>query len=496
MEIKTQKRIEIFFLVILILLQVLDFLKLLPGDIDYIKKIISWTLLGYLFVKVSLSTILMGHKKYRFDVGIILVYFLFVIKDITRYAEVAAEEMLIFKEFYLFILTNSALIEKYSFYLGGILLLFISLYMALKFKIKKPSFIAVLHESGPPPKKTSKFIIRFITILLVLVAFFVVVFNLAAEWLAMALETAVTIIGIAIYLFVIVRHHDKFHPKHFIYKMGHVGEKFYEKFIEMFHYKKTLYLALMGILALHLLTDAGNFIIPYVIGLKSELYFGHLGAGHTPLIPLLIEDISSLNIIQTISLSIVYLFNVIAMLFLLILPTFVWYRFFKGRLLHISGFMLALVYSSLLCFALMPAFYIRRIKLRAIVGVDILTQSIVKSNSIIDNLIGNRITAIIVVAIICIIFGIIIYLLEFNKKIWKDSFIVAVLLGLAFFGLYIFYWFMSSYQYYINTIMFLIGESEWFITFYFILFAMITVLLYVGGYLFFIYKVFKRHFFS
>lgn len=278
--------------------------------------------------------------------------------------------------------------------------------------------------------------------------------------------------------------------------MGHVGEKFYEKFIEMFHYKKTLYLALMGILALHLLTDAGNFIIPYVIGLKSELYFGHLGAGHTPLIPLLIEDISSLNIIQTISLSIVYLFNVIAMLFLLILPTFVWYRFFKGRLLHISGFMLALVYSSLLCFALMPAFYIRRIKLRAIVGVDILTQSIVKSNSIIDNLIGNRITAIIVVAIICIIFGIIIYLLEFNKKIWKDSFIVAVLLGLAFFGLYIFYWFMSSYQYYINTIMFLIGESEWFITFYFILFAMITVLLYVGGYLFFIYKVFKRHFFS
>lgn len=491
---KAEQRIELLILVLLIILQIADFLEILPGDLDYVKKIISWTALGYIFIKASLSTILFGHKKSRFDTGIILTYFLFVVKDLIGYAGVAIEEVVIFEEFYSFLLANSFLIEKYCFYLGGILLLFISLYMALKFSIKKPSFMAILHETGKPPKTTTKFILRFFTVFIVLVAFFVIIFNLAAEWLAIVLDAPLAVIAILLYLFVIIRHHKKFHVKHFIYKIGSVGEEFYENFIKMFHYKRSLYLGIMGLLALHLLTDVGVFIIPYIVGLKDVLYFGQLGEGHTPLIQLLTGDLSSLSGIAIPSLIITYLFNVIAMLFLLILPTFIWYRFFKKKHLHVSRTSLALVFSSLLCFALTPAFFIKRIKLRGLVGVDILTQSILKSSSIIDSVIQNREAAIILVAALSIILGLVLWILEFNKKIEKDIFVIAVLIGLVFFGFYTFYYFMSFWQYYLNTIIFLFKSNEVLIGVYFILFAIITLLFYIGGYSFFIYEVFKKHF--
>jgi len=491
---RLQQKIEITLLTLLIILHILDFLEVLPGDLDFIKKLISWTALGYLFIRASLSTILVGYKRSRFDTVIVLTYFLFMVKDLMGYVQVAIEEAHLFEKFYSFLITNVALIEKYSFYLAGILLIFISLYMALRFEIRQPSFMAVLHEVGPPAQNTKELIIRFISFLLVLVAFFIIFFNLAAEWLAIALDAPLAVIGILTYLFIIVRHHDKLNPTNFIYKIGHLGETFYKRFIETFHYKQTLYLGIMGLLALHLLTDVGNFIIPYIIGLKDILYFGQLGAGHTALIYLLIKDMSSTKIIGDISLILGYFFNAIAMLFLLILPTFVWYRYFTGRALNVSRTPLALVFSSLMCFALAPAFFIRRINIKGLAGVDILTKSILNSTSLIDTIIKTRTTAIITVVILSIIFGLIIWILEFNKTIEKDVFIVAVLIGVVYFGVYISYYFISLYQYYINTIIFLLKSSEFLLSFYFILFAMLTILFYVGGYLFFIYEVFKRHF--
>ncbi len=492
---KLQQKIEIMLLSLIIILQITDFLEILPGDLDFLKKIISWAALGYLFIKASLSTILFGHKKARLDTVIILTYFLFIAKDLIRYVEVAIEGATFSKELFLFLINKSAVIERYSFYLGSILLLFISLYMALKFEIKKPSFMAMLHETGMPPKTIGKFLERFISIFIVLTGFFIIVFNLAAEWLAIALDAPIVVIAILLYLFVVIRYHKKLRPKHFIYKIGNYGEDFYERFIKTFHYKQTFFLGVMGLLALHLLTDVGNFIVPYIIGLKDILYFGQLGLGHTPLIQLITQDLSSLEGTAFVGVILVYLLNVIAMIFLLILPAFIWYKFFKQRPLHVSRTALALVFSSLLCFLLTPAFFIKKISMQGLAGVDIQTQSILASKSLIDFLIKGRVAAIITVAMICIILGFIIWILEFSNKIGKDIFIIAVLIGLAFFSFYIFYYFLSLYQYYISTIILLIKSSEFLITFYFILFAMITILFYIGGYLLFIYEVFKKHFF-
>ncbi len=235
MEGRLVQRTGLLFLTLLILLQIFDFLKIMPADLEAIGKIISWITFGCLFVQVSLSEILFGHKKIRFDMGIILVYFLFIVKDITSYAKVSMEEAILFKGFYLFLLNNYALIERYCFYLGGILLLFISVYMALRFAVKQPSFMAVLHEVGNPPKDINKIFFRAISVFFVLIAFFVFVFNLAVEWLAIALDTQLVVIAILVYFFIIVKYHEKFHASHFIYKIGHTGEEFYKNFIRMFH---------------------------------------------------------------------------------------------------------------------------------------------------------------------------------------------------------------------------------------------------------------------
>ena len=345
-------------------------------------------------------------------------------------------------------------------HLGGILLIFISLYMALRFEIKEPSFMAVLHEIGPPAQNWTELFIRSLSFLLVLVTFFITIFNLATEWLAIALDAPLAVIGIFTYLFLVIRHHDKFHPTNFIYKIGHVGETFYERFMQMFHYQQTLFLGIMGLLALHLLAEVGHFIIPYIIGLKDILYFGQLGEGHIPLFYLLKADITSTQLLGDISLFLTYILNAIAMLFLLVLPAFVFYRFFTRRPLHVPRTSLALVFSSLLCFALTPAFFIKKISQAGLAGVDISTKSILNSTSIIDILIKNRTTAIIAVASLCILIGLITWFLEYSQTIEKDAFILAVLIGMAFFGFYIGFYFISLYQYYINTIVFLIKSGK------------------------------------
>ena len=62
MNTKIMHRIEEILLSALILIQILDFLEILPGDLDFLKKFISWTAIGYLFYKASISNILFGSK--------------------------------------------------------------------------------------------------------------------------------------------------------------------------------------------------------------------------------------------------------------------------------------------------------------------------------------------------------------------------------------------------------------------------------------------------
>jgi len=97
MEEKVKHFIEDTFLIILIILNLLDFFHLLPGDLDYIKKIISWTLVAYLCYKFNFPRILFGQSSVRINFFIIISYIFLAFKKFTSSMPALSEEATIFK---------------------------------------------------------------------------------------------------------------------------------------------------------------------------------------------------------------------------------------------------------------------------------------------------------------------------------------------------------------------------------------------------------------
>lgn len=468
-------RIEELILVILIALNILDFFEILPGDLDYVKKIISWTVLGYILYKIDLTKILFGTSHRNLDLILIASYFLLTIKNLTAYALASVHETNYLHSFYDLMIANAGVIEAIGFYIGGIAILIIAFYYATRFPVTAPSLMHVIHEEGEPPRHLGKLATRFITILFVLIGFFVVVFNLMMEWLGIAIDAPLVMVGIFFYVF----HTKRFNPDGFIYKIGTVGEGFYQKFISLFKYKHTLLMGIAGMLVLHLLTDIGNFIVPYILTIKDPLYFSQLGAGHTPLITLFMQSITT-SAIQNLGTGLVYLLNVIGALMLLVLPAYFWYDSYIGKKIGLKRWILSLFATSITTLVLNPAFRLERITKSSIAGVDILTQPI-------------RATGAWYTLAVALFFGMLCYVFSFRMRRQVEMLCMAT--ALSFFGYYLYNFFINVFNHYVvSTVMLLKGATHTFIALFFFMFLMITIIFYIGGFLIFIVEIVKSYF--
>ena len=121
---------ELLILIFLIVINFLDFFEVLPGDVDFVKKILSWMLLGYLLYRISLTELFFGNKHKGLDFSLIAAYFLLISKNLIGFAQVSAEEANVLAPLYEMILHNSVAIQTYSFYIGGALLILFSIIMA------------------------------------------------------------------------------------------------------------------------------------------------------------------------------------------------------------------------------------------------------------------------------------------------------------------------------------------------------------------------------
>ena len=475
-------RIEEFILACLILLQVLSFLQLLPGDIDYIKNIVSWTAMAYLLYRVSLTRVFFGDRIKELDLAIIFSYFLLIVKDFIFYASIVIEETRFLRDFYQATINNSILIETYSFYIGSILIILLSLYIALKFRIKKPSLMGSLGENGLPVGWSK--IKRFLEVFIILIGFFIIVFNLMIEWLTMAVDAPLLVFGIFFYVFIVVGRVHRFKAETFLYKIGKFGEGFYSKFIEMFHSKNKLMLVISGILILHLLTDIGNFIIPYIIGIRDTLYFNQLGiAEHLSIYTLIKADFTLVTAFaDKFSLVWIYILNVIAILFLLLMPGFIWYAIYKQKGFNIPRFLLALFYASVICLILSPVFGIRPISKTRLVGVDIWTVNILSSPPGLD---------LISIVLISVLIGSLVYIGCTSHFLKKRIEALAIVVSLFFSGLYIYYFFIDTYIYYVGMIRFLTSTSQFFLASYFIIFSAIVLIFYVSAFIIYLAETAK-----
>lgn len=484
--------LEDAILLIFIILQVADFFELIPGDLDFLKKLHSWVLIGYLFYRVALTKILLGAHNPHLDVLVIITYFLFSVKNLTGVAIGGVEDASFFKNFFEWVISHAPIVEKTAFVAAGYILILSSAYMAWKIPLRPKSLIGVLHEAGPLPKKMKTAITRFFIIIGILLTFFITVFNLFNEWLAIGVDAPLVVVGILVYLFIVVRYHKHFHTDHFVHKIGNIGEDLYERFIELLSQKKRVYLFVMGLLALHLITDIGNFIIPYIVSIKEALYFSQLGPGHTPFFQLLSKDILSSTILESAIIILIYIANIVGLLFLLFLPSFIWYRGFTGHKSHFPRWVNALVLGSLLAMIAAPAVSLQRIGGEGLVGVDIITKSIKSSGLFLDRFIKERSTQLIAIgasfAALLLIFFLASSRPGGNALLFKAN----VAAGLLFFAYYIGIFFIDVSLYYLQTMDLLVSWGQWFIVAFFLFFWAINIMLYAGGYLLFLYEVKKR----
>ncbi|MBW2982975.1 hypothetical protein KY327_01575 [Candidatus Woesearchaeota archaeon] len=365
------------FLFLIIVFNVMDFFEVIGPVLDYVKKLISWTLLGHLLFKASLSKVFFGHRRPRLDVALILAYFVLVVKNLVSYASAALrqeEGAGLLHEFYVHLVRNYVAYEWWTFMAGIVVLVGLALYAAWTLPFSKRSVMGVLHEEGAPERGRRG--VRFAVTLLVLFGFFLVVFNMMMEWLAIAVDATLLLAALLAYSVVLTYRKVSVHG--FLERVGNAGNGFFRSFIDHFRYKHLFLLGILGLLVLHLLTDIGNFLVPYLAGVKDALYFGHLGPGHASAWSVFRADWGLLaSPAMKGALVFIFMGNVAGFLLLFLSPAVLWWKFYRRRSPGLPRWALTLLFVSLPAAVFSPLFGISRLGASNLLGVDVQTSSMV-----------------------------------------------------------------------------------------------------------------------
>lgn len=473
--------IEEIILFIIIVLNILDVFEVIGGDLDYIKKIISWVALGLLMYKVKLSKLFVGRDSKWLDFALIMGYFLLTIKNLVSYAAVELEGATVFlKEFFEFLVSHAASIEIWGIYVGLVILLFVSIHLSFKY-ISNPSLMHLIHAKESKPKDFKDFLFRLVTVFGVVLSFFLVFFNLIMEWLAIAIDAPLLMIGLATYVFFLVKHKEHFSQKSFLKRFGDYGSSLYESVLKGIQYRKTFFKTISAMIILHMLTDTYAFVWPYIVGFGDRLYSGLLSSAHVSAFELFSSQIRNLPFIEIFSLGLIYLGNCVALLFFLLFPVYSWFVFYKNRTVHPKPLQLSILVSSLVMFFLAPTFKISPLFGEQLFGVDILGQTATSSFSFLS------------VVIVALAAGLFIELYASHIEHEKWVLLLLLFVSQAFLVIYMGFYLFSISSFYVSTLVFVFFKSMYVLLFFFGLLFLITILFYILGVGQFVLTTF-RHF--
>ncbi len=485
--------IEEMLLLYMLWSDISGFFGVIPADFEYVDKLIAWVVIALLLYRLSLTRILFGHKNPREDILLVVAFFLLVLKNNFTIIKELVSESVLLTPFFKFMLQNSIIIEKTAFYIGGLLLILLSVYTAKRLSIKKPSIMHLIHEEGMPPQSYTKQLVRFTTVFLVLISFFIIIFNLIIEWVGYLHDDSITILSIILGIVIINKHSKKLSDYTIFKKIDGFSEKFLQKIFEFLKTRRHIFVATSGILVLHLLTDFIVFIMPLFLGKTFVSYFGSLEANHPTIFKLAATDITQAAFIDKINLLYLYAMELVAILFLMLFPLYIWYLYYSGKGMRINDKVIALFFTSLMVFLLAPIFKLSNISKGYVLGVDI-RLSPISFAAIVD-------IQYIVMASLLIFF--ITFLLIHYSEFFKKMFIYFIFLPLAFFMIRYVYFFLKDLAiFYLRSInKFLIGKDFFFLL-YFFLFLIITLLFYICGTFYFLLEAerklgyFANHFYQ
>src|SRR3989338_5717838 len=304
-----------------------------PADLDWIDHTVSFIIFSYLFYKLNVTSILFGKTSRFANLIIIISYFSLFFKDIISYTSLDAFNFKVLKfvdNIYIFFSNNLFITNIVTFYIGSIGILIISIYLAKKIEVSHPSFLYAVY-----PKQIKNKFIKFLSIFILLLGFYYFVYNIILEWLEFTIDDPVIATGIVFFVYGIAKQHKKFHAGNFIFKIGDFSSKWYGRFVSLFHYKKTLPLAISGLLILHALSDLGVFAYSLTF-LRENSYLEFLSNEHVPFLKLFLSDAENLYSSALIPLFIDYLLNALSLFISLLIPIIVWVRIFSQKELHFN----------------------------------------------------------------------------------------------------------------------------------------------------------------
>ena len=119
---------EKIFLIILISVNILEFTGLHLGELSFIKDIVSFSAVGYVLYKASLTQLFFGKKNRRLDLLMVITYFLLITSKFTEVCFEAALSSNYFTDFFLIVVDRIVLFDTLGIIIGNLGILAISIF--------------------------------------------------------------------------------------------------------------------------------------------------------------------------------------------------------------------------------------------------------------------------------------------------------------------------------------------------------------------------------
>jgi hypothetical protein len=473
---------KILVLLFTILLDVFGFFGLISSEFEILDKIIAWVVFSYFFYELSVSKMLFGIKYKIIDFILVFAYFNLVTKNfIIFFNEIlpSLKSQVIYDLVNWFV-TNDVLLQLLTFYLGAILIIFVSYFTARYAKYTKESIYSKLvgdktFENNTyigAVEKSPHIMLKVIIAFLLYNAFFLVVFNLLIEWLGFIEDDLITIISIVIMVIIFKKYSGNIKTPGIIEKITNIADDFYGNIISSINRKRYVMLLCTGLLSLQILTDFFVFVSPILLGKNEISYFGNLD-GHVTFINAMLNDIAiNPTFLLKSGIFLAYVLNGIFIVFLMVMPLYIWYLTYTEKKEHIPTPLIVLFFMSLASFALKPIIHFQSLNSFSggqynVFGVDIMIR----------NLMGSFNTPIFYLLLISVLAGFLSYALY---KIFKKLILfIFTLINFSFILTYVYFFMKGVLGYYINEILVLQEIGAWLIVFYFYIFVIILIIFYL-----------------
>ena len=359
----------------LVLLSMLAFLTLLPPQGEFLLRTLSIVFMCFVIYRVGLTRVMFGTEKRVLDLCIILSCLFLSAGPVLDFLVAPGEGGIVGTV--LSALANS--IDYATIYaVGTIFLGLLAVVLATSIEVDSPSVMSMLGEKGRP-KHLDGYAIRTLVSFVLLVAFYIVVFDITLQWWSVITDT-ISILVIVISLAVAMMRGStaRLSFDRFLLYIESIDHKYYTKLVKLFHAPGTVLFGVAALLVFYPLSDLGVYLVPYVTNIPNITFQALGSVGHTPLVVFAYGIFVAKGTVMGVFASAAYVLNALAMIMALLLPALFWYRMFMKKTLTLSPLASAAFVAGVVCFLIAPGFSIGRLSENGgqMVGVDIKTNDI------------------------------------------------------------------------------------------------------------------------